>query len=78
MAKGSQYRLVFQPPLSPEQTAYFKQQVKDYALGEDGEVWVRYPGALSDLIDTLEESFEKSYALQSSTLGLARFKGTPP
>lgn len=78
MAKGSQYRLVFEPPLSPAQESRFKQAVKDYALGEAGEIWVRYPGALSDLIDQLEESFEESYSLHSSTLGLARFKGKAP
>jgi hypothetical protein len=75
MAKGSQYRLVFHPPLSPALETRFKQQVKDYALGEDGEIWVRYPGALADLIEQLEENFEENYTLQSSTLGLARFEG---
>lgn len=78
MAKGSQYRLVFTPPLNPAQEAQFKKQVKDHAFGEAGEIWVRYPGPLSDLIDSLEEAFEKSYTLQSSTLGLARFERKKP
>lgn len=82
MSKGSQYRLVFQPPLSPAQVKQFEQtliqEIKDHSFGPAGEIWVRYPGPLSDVIDRLEEIFEKSYTLQSSTLGLAQFKGNTP